>query len=574
MKAVLDGLRALGPARLVAMAAVAVGMFALLAVLALRGGNDRMALLYADLDMREAGQMAEQLDRAHISHSLGAGGSQILVPADQVAQARLLLAKDGLPSGGSLGYELFDRADQLTASQFQQSINQTRALEGELARSIREISGVRAARVHLVLPHREPFARQQQEAQASVILTMTGPGMLDREGTQAIVTLVSAAVPGLRPHNVAIIDSRGNVLAKAGEPDAGAEAAQNADDLRHATEARLSRAVEQMLERTVGVGRVRAQASVEMDFEQIHETQERYDPDGQVVRSSQTVTDNSKSTEANPSVSVQNNLPNADAGTNASGSQDARQEETTNYEIAKTVRTIVREQPQIKRVSVAVLVDGVEEKKGTAPPAWRERTPEELDQIAKLVRSAIGFDEKRGDNVQVVNLRFATEDDGAAATPAGFMGFVFEKSDLLHLAQTLIVALVGLIGLLMVLRPMVVRLTSIPDGILGVDASAVAAGAAGALGAAGMAPGMVGADGVALLEGPPGSRAGGVGVLTRRDGAGGSAEGEADDDSMVDLVNVEGQIKASMIRKIAELVEKNPEQSISIMRGWIQQEAA
>jgi flagellar M-ring protein FliF len=572
MKAVLDGLGTLGAARLVAMAAVAVGMFGLLAVLALHGNSPQMALLYSDLDMREAGQMAEQLDRQHIPRTLGAAGTEILVPADQVAQARLLLAKEGLPSGGSVGYELFDRSDNLTASQFQQSINQARALEGELSRSIRAISGIRAARVHLVLPRREPFAREQQEAQASVVLTMAGPGRLDREGTLAIVTLISAAVPGLRSHNVAIIDNRGNVLAKAGEPTAGIAAAQSADDLRHATEARLSRAVEEMLERTLGPGRVRAEATVDMDFEQVHETQERFDPEGQVVRSSQTVTDNNKSTEANPSVSVQNNLPNADAGANQAGTQDQRQEETTNYEVGKTVRTIVREQPQIRKLSLAVLVDGVIDSAAGAPPVWHERPPEELDRIAKLVRSAIGFDEKRGDHVEVVSMRFTAENDAAGVEAKTFLGLSLEKADLLRLGQTLMLAVVGVLGLLMVLRPMVLRLTASPVATLGSDAHAVSAVAAMAgLGGGGAGgEGLEGPGAVALLEGPPGSRAATAvaGALVRR------SSSVPEDDSMIDLVNVDGQLRASSIRRIAELVEKHPEESLTIVRAWMQQEPA
>jgi flagellar M-ring protein FliF len=581
MKAILDGLGALGPARLVAMAAVAIGMFGLLAILALRGNTQQMALLYADLDMREAGQMAEQLDRQHIAHSLGAGGTEILVPADQVAQARMLLAKEGLPSGGSVGYELFDRADGITASQFQQSINQARALEGELARSIRAISGVRAARVHLVLPKREPFSRDRQDAQASVVLTMTGPGRLDREGTLAIVTLVSAAVPGLRPHNVAIIDSRGNVLAQAGEPSAGTQAAQGADDLRHATEARLARAVEQMLERSLGAGRVRAEATVEMDYEQVHETQERFDPEGQVVRSSQTVTDNNKTTEASPSVSVQNNLPNADAGTNPSGSQDQRQEETTNYEIGKTVRTIVREQPQIRRLSLAVMVDGVEDHPANAAPVWRERSPEEIERIARLVRSAIGFDEKRGDHVEVVSMRFTAEDDTAGAKPRGFLGLSFEKPDIVHLAQTLILAIVGLLALLMVLRPMVLRLTTMPVAAIGSDAMGPdgARIVGGPPGAASLSVSLDDNAALPLLEGPAGSEPGRManGSLMRRgNAAGGTAgtSGTVEDDNMIDLNNVDGQLRASSIRRIADLVEKHPEESLSIMRAWMQQEPA
>ena len=180
MSAALASLRGLGPVRLGAMAAVALVVLALLGWLGLRGGDAPMALLYADLDLREAGQVVDQVDRARIPRQADAGGSRILVPADQVARARLLLAKEGLPSGGSIGYEIFDRGDALTATGFQQGISQTRAMEGELARTIRSLQGVRTARVHLVLPRREPFARDRQDAQASVILTMAGAARLDR----------------------------------------------------------------------------------------------------------------------------------------------------------------------------------------------------------------------------------------------------------------------------------------------------------------------------------------------------------------------------------------------------------
>src|ERR1700712_3014448 len=204
MMAMLTGLRALGPLRLAAMGGVALISLGLLGFLAFRGGDGPMALLYADLDMREAGQVVEQLDRARIPRQIEAGGGRVLVPADQVARARLLLAKEGLPSGGSIGYEIFDRSDGLTANSFQQGISQTRAMEGELSRTIRTIQGVRAVRVHLVLPRREPFARERQEAQASVGLTMAGPPRLDREGVQSVLNLISAAVAGLRPQNIAM----------------------------------------------------------------------------------------------------------------------------------------------------------------------------------------------------------------------------------------------------------------------------------------------------------------------------------------------------------------------------------
>ena len=548
MTALLAGLRGLGPRRLGAMAAVSVLLLGLLAWLAMHGAEAPMALLYADLELREAGQIVDQLDRAHIPHGTDPAGSRILVPADQVARARLLLAKEGLPSGGSIGYEIFDRSDALTATGFQQGISQTRALEGELARSIRMIQGVRAARVHLVLPRREPFARDRQDAQASVVLTMAGAARLDQEGTQAVLNLIAAAVPGLRPQNIAIIDSRGNLLARAGQPTGPAAAAQTGEELKRAGELRLSRAVEEMLERTLGPGHVRAEAAVEMDFDQVHETQERYDPEGQVVRSTQSTTDNSKSTEAAANVSVQNNLPNADAGANPSGNQEQRQEETTNYEISKTIRILVREQPQIRRISLAVMVDSVASRGADGVTAWAERTPAELAQIATLVRGAIGFNEARGDRVDVVNMRFAPTEEGLEpAQPATWLHL--DKADWLRLSETGVVALVVVLALLLVVRPLVLRLTLQPQALLaGVDGSGT---------------------GVGEILPADGSRAGMPGGAN--DASGLAAPDETEE--MIMLANVEGALRASAVRRASSMIDSQPHQSLMKVRNWLAEEA-
>jgi flagellar M-ring protein FliF len=546
MKALLDGLRALGPARLLAMAAVALGMMAMLAMLVMRSGSEQMALLYGDLDLRESGQMVEQLGRQHIPYRILAGGSQIVVPADQVANARIALAREGLPAGGSIGYEIFDRGEGFAPSDFQQKINETRAMEGELARTIGAIRGVRAVRVHLVLPRREAFARDQQEAQASVLLTMAGAARLDPQGVQAIVNLVAAAVPGLRPQNIAIVDARGNLLARAGQPVGEAATALSAEETRRATELRLDRAVEEMLERSLGPGRVRAEAAVRMNFDRVNETQERYDPEGQVPRSTQSVTVSNKSTEPNGNVSVQNNLPNADAGNTGAGTQESRQEETTNFEIGRTVRTLIREQPQIDRISLAVMVDGSDSVAADGKHLWTPRTPEELDRISSLVKSAIGFDDKRGDHVEVVSMRFASEEQ-MPAEAGGMLGIRLEKADLLHLAQTALFGLVALLALLLVLRPMVLRLTALaPGGMLALSSGAVLAGPGGNLlpAPAGPAANLAPPPPVPLLE----------------------------DESMVNIAQIEGQMRASSLRKITELVDKHPDETLSIMRGWMVQQ--
>ena len=554
MKPFLDGLKALGPARLAAMGAVALGMLVMLATLAMHGGaTQHMALLYGDLDLRDAGQIADALDKAHIQHQMGGADDQILVPADQVPAARLLLAKSGLPSGGSVGYEIFDRSSSLTATQFEQTINETRALEGELTRSIRLINGVRGARVHIVLPHREPFASEQQAAQASVLLSMIGAQRLDPEGIQAVLNLVAAAVPGLKAQNIAIIDSRGDVLARAGQPTGALGAAGTVDELRQATELRLDHAVEAMLEPTVGADHVRAEAAVTMDVDQIHETQESYNPDQQVLRSQQTTSDKSRSTQAPQTTSVQNNLPNANAGASQSGSQDDKQDEVSNYEIGKTVRTVIQDQPRIARISLAVMVDGVTSNGPNHKPIWRLRPQAELDQIATLVKSAIGFDVKRGDSVSVVSMPFTLPAiDDAPAGPSGLFGMRLSRDDMMHLGQSGLLGLFVLLALLFVVRPMALRLT-----------------APGAALAGGQMTGAVASTGGAALSFESGSRAALSGPPPTGTGLALLGAPTVTDESMVSIANIDGRLRASSIRQIVDLVSSHPEESLSILRGWL-----
>ena len=535
----------MGPARLLALGAVGVGMLVMLSLLALHGGTPaQQSLLYGELDLREAAQMAEALDRAHIVHQESNGGDRIMVSSADVARARLLLAKEGLPSGGSVGYEIFDRGDAMTSSQFQQDINETRAIEGELARSIRMLQGVRGARVHLVLPKRQPFSRDVQAASASIVLTMSGASRLDAQGVQAVLNLVAAAIPGLKTQGIAIIDSRGNLLARAGQPTSEDAVVQTGEEVRRATEMRLSRAVEEMLEQSLGLGRVRAEASVEMSFDKVNETAESYNPDQQVVRSTQTSTDKVSSTEADKAVTVQNNLPNADAGQTQSGSQQQKQEETTNYEVGRTVRTLVREQPQIAHISLAVMVDGTTQLGSDGKQIWTERSPDDLARIKRLVESAIGYNERRGDKVEIASMRFASPSDDPVMTPPSLLGLNLDKSDLLGLGQSAILAVVVLLALVFVLRPMAMRLSSITPNNLLAGGDGLLAGSAG------------------LSVTAPAPLALGTSV----------ARPMLTDESMINIDNVEGQLRASSLRQLSDMVDKHPEESLAIMRSWLTQE--
>lgn len=540
-------LRGLGVTRLAMLGGAALAVLGLLAWFVLRAGQPPMALLYGDLDTRDAGQVVAALERARVPYRIEGGGSRILAPEDQVPRLRLTLAREGLPQGGSVGYEIFDRGESLTTTPFQQDVNRLRALEGELVRSIRQLAGVRAARVHLVLPRREAFSRDRGDAQASVVLTMQGAQRLDREGVQAVLHLVATAVPGLRPQNISIVDSRGALLARGGQALSGPGAAGTQDELRRAQELRIARAVEEMLERTLGPGRVRAEATVEMDFERVQTTEERFDPDNQVPRSQQSNQETSRGSEGG-TTSVQNNVPNADPNNGASSTQENRQEETTNFEIGRTTRNTLREHPVVKRQSVAVLVDGVwEAPAGGGAAAFRERTAEELQRITALVQGAIGFDERRGDRVEVVSLRFAEPPADDAAGP-GMFDLSFSSTTIARLAESAIYAVVALLAILLVGRPAVGRLVTL--------AAQPAGAIAGTAGAA-----LAGPGGVAAQSGQPGDPA----ALT--------AEGETEQ-AMISLAMVEGQMRASSIMKLQELVDRHPEEALSVVRRWMTPDGA
>lgn len=558
MNSISDTIRSLGPARLGLMAAVAAGILAFFIYLTSRLAVPDLALLYSDLDPQDSGQIVSRLEQRKIPFRIGTDGSQIFVPADEVGRMRVAMAEDGLPAGGSVGYEIFDRSEGLGTTSFVQSVNRVRALEGELGRTIRSISQIKKARVHLVLPQRALFSRDRQEPTASIVITMKGAQRLERNQVLAIQHLVSAAVPGLKPTMVSIIDNSGNLLARSAEEGDVQGTATTADEMRIAYETRLIRTVEELLGRSVGRDNVRVQVSADMDFDRITENAETFDPDGQVVRSTQTVEEQSGSSDGQglPPVTVGGNLPDANLGAaDATGSQSntLRNEETVNFEISRTVRTFVRESGVIRRQSIAVLVNGITTVAEDGTATYEPRSTEEMQQLTALVRSAVGFDEKRGDKLEIVNLRFADTDLNLGVGEGnGFFGFT--EAQLMRIAEVLVLGVVAVLVLLLVVRPLVGRMVEGGGGAVGAGVGRLSdhSGA--------------GAGGHAALAGP---RQGGDEQL-----ASSNSEAVAEEiDQMIDLNKVEGRVRASSVRKIGEIVEKHPDEAVAIIRNWLYQEA-
>jgi len=557
MNPIAELLRQLGPVRVAALAATGIAVLGFFIFLSSRLSSGGMALLYGDLDPQDSGQIIQTLQSKNIPYDIKAGGKQIFVPGDQVLQLRVSLAESGLPGGGSVGYEIFDNNQGIGTTNFVQNINLVRALEGELARTIGAMRNVRGARVHLVMPRRELFSREKQEASASVVLQVQGSARLGNEQVQAIQHLIAAAVPGMDPQKISVLDDRGQLLAR-GNGDSASAAAGTADEMRVGFENRMRQAIIELLERTVGLNRVRAEITAEIDYDRVVENAEIFDPDSQVARSTQTVQENENSSENDDqdTVTVQNNLPEteataAGAGTSAA-SQVSRTEETVNFEITKTIRNRIKESGQIKRLSVAVLVDGKYVENNDGDKVWQPRAADELAQLETLVKSAVGFNEQRGDSVEIVNMQFVKLeplefDDGSL-----FLGI--SKEEFMQLAEILVLAVVGLLVILLVVRPVLTRLfESMP--------TALAGGPAGALGDQ---------EGVALaqLTGPEATAD--MAELLEED------EVDEEDDSlldqMIDINQVEGRVRASSLKQIGEIVDKHPEEAIAIVRNWMYQE--
>lgn len=560
MNPLLDTLRNLGPLRLAALGATALALIAFFFFIGARLTSPGMQLLYSGLDATDSAAIAAKLEEQQTPFEVKGDGAQIYVPADQVGRLRLVMAGEGLPNGGSVGYEIFDRPDALGTTNFVQQINQLRALEGELARTVRALRQVKGARVHLVMPKRELFSRERAEPTASVVVTLQGN--LEKEQIAAIQHLVASSVPGMKTSSVSIIDDKGRLLARGGSEEEMTQL--NAEEMRRSYELRMTQAIEEMLSRTLGAGKVRAEVTAELDFNQVTTNTETYDPEGQVVRSTQTVEENEQSQEREPqnNVTVANNVPNppgAAAGTESSSSStNQRTEETVNFEISKKVQTEVKHSGDVRKISAAILVDGTYTTDADGVATYAPLPQEELDKIATLVRSAIGYNADRGDVVEVINMQFAEMD----VVDEGVSLLGLDKTDLMRIAELVVLSLVAILVLLLVVRPLLNRVLAIPSAapeqfaIAGPGGAALPPGAAAALALPG-----AGGDLAALTAG------GG-------DGSMGDITNIANEiEQMIDINQVEGRVRASSLKRISELVDQHPEQAVNIMRQWIYQEA-
>jgi flagellar M-ring protein FliF len=529
------------------MAAVTLVLIAFFAYVISRVTQPGMAVLYSDLSFQDSSAIVRDLETKGIRYETRGDGQTILAPKDMIAKLRMDFAGRGMPTGGGVGYEIFDKGDAFSSTSFVQNINQLRALEGELSRTIRAFSRVQAARVHLVIPERKLFERDREPPSAAIVLRLAGD--LDASQVRAVRHLVASAVEGLKPERISIADERGRLLADGAKGDQ--LMGVGLDEKQSGIERRLKGQIEDIVAKVVGDGRARVQVAAELDVNRIENRSETFDPESRVVRSTQTRTESSQTGEQKETVSVGNELPGANQPQQPAPSQaprdtSSKNEEVTNFEISRSTRTEVIEGGRLKRLSVAVLVDGLYTKGANGEATYAARPQEELDRITALVRTAMGFDQKRGDQLEVINLRFAETPAGAVGDDkAGFFAslFTFSRDDVMRFAELGVLFVLTLVVFMVVVRPLLKRM-------LASDPNAGALANRGALAApmSGGALAMPAGAGPAAAVLPP---------------------GESQAMRMLDIAKVQGQVQAQSIEKIGELVNSNPQESAAIIRQWV-----
>lgn len=535
-------LQKFGIGRLAAVLGVAAGVAAVLVAVMLRMGQAPDALLYSNLDLREASEITTALDQAGIKYTSKGDGSTVMVNRDDVGTARMLVAEKGLVTSGSVGYELFDNQSVLGQTEFQQQLNEQRALQGELSRTIMSMRGITAARVHITMPRREMFTSAAGDPTAAVLVGLGGRD-LSADQVRAIRNLVASSVPNLKPDRVTVADQNNRTLA-AGSDD-GTFSSASAAEAKGNTESQLQARIKDIVEGVVGIGSARVQVTADIDQSRATTQEEKFDPDGQVVRSTTTNGSQSADNTAQPDggVTATNNIPGGAApGAAPAGSTNSENAETTNYEISKTTTTTTKEPGEVKKLAVAVAVDGkwTPAADGKGEPTYAPRTAEEIAQIKSLVAAAAGIDETRGDKIEVINVRF-NHDTGIAGGLEGKSSLLdFSKNDIMRFVELGILTVVALLLIFFVLRPLLKTAsggTNLP-AVLGANGMPVTT----------VATTVIGADGQPQLVQLP---------------------APTEMDQKIDIARIEGQVKASSVKKVADFVQAHPDDAAGILRTWV-----
>ena len=453
----IEFLKKLGVSKLIILTLSALVIFGGMVYLIISMTKPSLSTIYSNLSEQDRNTVIWKLESMGINYQVVKKNSQILVPVDKVLSLRMYFAQEGLINSGNItGYEIFDKETGLGNSQFLNNVNILRALEGELSKTINSLAYIEASRIHLVLPKKELFSKADTKPSASIMLKTKNAATISKKEVKAIANLVSKAVPELSVDNITIIDSVGHPLKlPEQEFDDTGEGGFNLIEYQNLIENKLKIMIESLLESRVGTGKVRVSVNAKINPTKEVMFSEMFDPDGRVIRSKKTSEESENDEIDAENVSVANNIPNSDQEYENNPDRNARKkrksDDITNYEISKTVVNKIIERGAVERLSVAVMLDGTHSyDKKTKGYQYNERTEDEINKLKALVQSAIGYDEKRGDKVEVVNLEFTNENvfDNASQK----LNWFDENGK--NLIQMGMIGFVAILVILLIFRPL------------------------------------------------------------------------------------------------------------------------
>jgi len=400
----------------IALAAVTLLSIAIFSIIIIQARTADYQLLYANLAEKDAASVVSWLKGERIDYQLKNGGKNIWIAANKIYETRLELASGGLPSGGGVGFEVFDK-QSFALTDFVQKVNYTRALQGELARTITSLTPVEATRVHLAIPEKRLFKNQQKNATASIIVTLTKTGSLDKKQVQGIIHLVSGSVSGLNSDEVTVIDSSGNVLEGTAKSDDDQRFSVDMLVFQQQLERRMEERAQALLDKTMGKGQAMVRIAATLDFAKVEKTEELFDGEEPVIRSEQTQQESSGAQQSGGIPGVESNLQGNKAGAAGESPPTNKTSRTTNYEISKTVSKTINPVGTIKTLSVSVLladriIPAVDEE---SKPTAETRDEKELKAVEVMVATALGLNEERGDNINVTSMPFIISTDAMLA---------------------------------------------------------------------------------------------------------------------------------------------------------------
>jgi len=436
--------------RKILMGCVLVGVVGGLSGMLVWSNRTDFQTVYANVPPEDASQIVEKLKEQKIPYRLVANGTGIMVPADKVYDVRLSMAGSGIPRGGTVGFEIFDES-KFGTTEFVQKLNYQRALQGELARTIKQFREVVDARVMIVMPKASVFVEETKPPSASVLLKTRS--RLSRDKVAAVVHLVSSAVEDLTPDRVTVVDSTGKVLSTGVPEEEPGTLASTQLEFKLAFEKNLATRIQSMLERIVGEGKAIVRTNADMNFDQVDVNEEIFDPEVQIVRSRQnTVESNDKKSAPTRTASSVNPVYTTDKNTSEASK---REDETVNYEINRTIRRTVQPVGTVKRLSVAVVLDGTyameTNKAGNPVRKYVARNQEELDQFAKVVKKAMGYNADREDQLSIESFPFSYMTDMQLSEPSGLDWTVLLK----QYGRSIVNIIMILLVFLFIVRPFV-----------------------------------------------------------------------------------------------------------------------